>query len=285
VVYVGSFDTYVYALNASNGSVKWKQNYTTHAMDSSPVVVNGVLYFCYEDGSVWAVNASTGVPNWVFNTFGSVDTSPAVWNGEVFVNVSGGLLALRATDGSELWDVTSGTIQGTPVVAAGKVYVGEDESFFAVNASNGNSDWEFDLGSLDVFQATPAVANGRVYAPATDDHLYVLNSYQGSLEWMLSTHGALASPAIANGVTYVGGADGTVYALDASTGSVLWTASTGGAITSSPAVANGKVYVAAGDGKVYAYALPVPPPSVARPSPAQLVPDRSLRSQGSMSNR
>ncbi len=43
VVYVGSSDDNVYALNASTGALLWK--YTTgNYVDSSPAVANGVVY-------------------------------------------------------------------------------------------------------------------------------------------------------------------------------------------------------------------------------------------------
>jgi outer membrane protein assembly factor BamB len=53
VVYVGSDDHNVYALNASTGALLWQ--YTTGgAVESSPAVANGVVYTGSDDGSVYA---------------------------------------------------------------------------------------------------------------------------------------------------------------------------------------------------------------------------------------
>jgi len=53
VVYVGSFDNNVYALNAKTGAKLW--SYTTGSyVWSSPVVVNGTVYVGSYDGNVYA---------------------------------------------------------------------------------------------------------------------------------------------------------------------------------------------------------------------------------------
>ena len=50
VVYVGSYDGKVYALNAATGALEW--SYATGSEeDSSPVVVNGVVYVGFYYGS------------------------------------------------------------------------------------------------------------------------------------------------------------------------------------------------------------------------------------------
>ncbi len=54
VVYVGSNDDNVYALNAGTGALLWK--YTTRGQIdfSSPSVANGVVYVASLDGNVYA---------------------------------------------------------------------------------------------------------------------------------------------------------------------------------------------------------------------------------------
>jgi eukaryotic-like serine/threonine-protein kinase len=53
VVYVGSYDYNVYALNARTGAKLW--SYTTgYIVDSAPAVSNGVVYFGSADGNVYA---------------------------------------------------------------------------------------------------------------------------------------------------------------------------------------------------------------------------------------
>jgi glucose dehydrogenase len=59
VVYVGSGDYDVYALNASTGALLW--SYTTGSyVDSSPTVANGVVYVGSEDGNIYAFGLPHG---------------------------------------------------------------------------------------------------------------------------------------------------------------------------------------------------------------------------------
>ena len=77
VVYVGSDDGNVYALNAATGARLW--SYTTGAyVESSPAVANGVVYVGSDDGNVYALNAATGAKLWSYSIGGIVWSSPAV---------------------------------------------------------------------------------------------------------------------------------------------------------------------------------------------------------------
>ena len=57
VVYFGSFDNGVYALNASNGTILWSF-YTNGLVYSSPAVANGVVYVGSDDKNVYALDVS-----------------------------------------------------------------------------------------------------------------------------------------------------------------------------------------------------------------------------------
>ena len=62
MVYVGSDDHYVYALNAATGAYIWSYK-TGGSIDSSPAVANGIVYIGSEDHKVYALNAATGIKN------------------------------------------------------------------------------------------------------------------------------------------------------------------------------------------------------------------------------
>jgi outer membrane protein assembly factor BamB len=84
MVYVGSYDHKIYALNASNGNPLW--NYTTGgAVASSPAVAGGVVFVGSYDGNVYALNASNGNLIWNYRTSDMVVSSPAAAGGVVFV--------------------------------------------------------------------------------------------------------------------------------------------------------------------------------------------------------
>jgi outer membrane protein assembly factor BamB len=252
VVYVGSDDDNVYALNAITGAKLWSFT-TANRVVSAPAVANGVVYVGSYDDNVYALNASTGAKLWSFTTGDYVLSSPTVANGVVYVgSYDDNVYALNASTGAKLWSFTTGNgVFSAPAVANGVVYVGSgDENVYALNASTGARLWSFAAGGP---VESPAVANGVVYVGSWDDNVYALNASTGAKLWSFTTGNVvLSSPAVANDVVYVGSYDGNVYALNASTGAKLWSFTTGNGVSSSPAVANGVVYVGSDDGNVYA---------------------------------
>ena len=99
VVYVGSYDGYVYALNAATGAKLWSF-LTGGEVFSSPAVANGVVYVGSEDNNVYALNATTGAKLWNYTTGNGVDSSPAVANGVVYAaSYDGNLYAFRLAGG------------------------------------------------------------------------------------------------------------------------------------------------------------------------------------------
>jgi outer membrane protein assembly factor BamB len=60
VVYVGSNDGFLYALNAGTGARLWSF-LTGASVTSSPTVANGVVYVGSNDGFLYAFNLAGGV--------------------------------------------------------------------------------------------------------------------------------------------------------------------------------------------------------------------------------
>src|ERR1700680_3487186 len=83
VVYVGSQDSNVYALNAETGAKLWSYNTAGIGVYSSPAVANGVVYVGTEDGNVYALDATTGAKLWSYPAGYAVFSSPTVANGVV----------------------------------------------------------------------------------------------------------------------------------------------------------------------------------------------------------
>jgi outer membrane protein assembly factor BamB len=86
VVYVGSWDGYVYALDVRSGALLWRYTAVGDEVHSSPAVANGVVYVASLDSNVYALNAKTGEKLWSFATACcGVESSPAVANGVVYI--------------------------------------------------------------------------------------------------------------------------------------------------------------------------------------------------------
>lgn len=63
VIYIGSYDKVVYALNASTGS-KLRGYATGDYLVSCPTVADGIVYIGSDDDTVYALNASVGSKVW-----------------------------------------------------------------------------------------------------------------------------------------------------------------------------------------------------------------------------
>ena len=139
VVYVGSFDHKLYALDSSSGNILWMAK-TDDLIWSSPAVADGNVYIGSGDFNVYAFNAKTGSLTWNVKTGGSVSSSPAVVKGVVYIGSGDSYVyALDASTGSLIWRAaTGGAINSSPAVVDGVVYIGsEDGNLYALDASTG----------------------------------------------------------------------------------------------------------------------------------------------------
>jgi outer membrane protein assembly factor BamB len=188
---------------------------------------------------------------WNYTTGDSVDSSPAVVGGLVYVgSCDDNVYCLNATTGAFVWSYTTGSmVDSSPAVVGGLVYVGSFDGYvYCLNATTGSLVWKYTTGAV---KSSPAVVGGLVYVGSFDDNVYCLNAATGAFVWKYTTvFFVSSSPAVVGGLVYVGCDDGNVYCLNAATGAFVWRYKTG-AVDSSPAVVGGLVYVGSCDDNVY----------------------------------
>jgi outer membrane protein assembly factor BamB len=213
---------HIVKLDAKTGKILWKHSLPGRA-ESSPVVVDGVVYFGCEDGDLYALHTSNGHVKWATALGGPVKSAPAYRGGVLYVGDYGGYMnAVIAKTGKLKWQ--SGSL-GPGFGASGQFY------------------------------STPAVAFGRVYAGNNDSRVYSFDISDGTLAWSYSTGGyAYSGPTVASTphsppTVYIGSFDGNIYALDAKDGSVRWSHSAGGQVVGSLSAVGETVYVAEFSGK------------------------------------
>jgi hypothetical protein len=173
VVYAGSADDSVYALNARTGAKLWSYA-TGGTVFSSPAVAKGVVYVGSYDNSVYALNAKTGAKLWSYPTGFQIYSSPAVANGTVYVgSFDGNLYALNAATGARLWSFAApGGFFSSPAVANGVVYAGaENGTTYALDAATGARLWSSGTGG----NSFPVVANGKVYVGSNNANVYAFD--------------------------------------------------------------------------------------------------------------
>jgi len=279
IVYFGSNDGKIYAVNADTGAEIWHVQ-TESFVQSSPAVVDGVVYAGSNDGRLFAINAKTGERIWTFRTPYTITASPAVAGGMVFFGADDSkIYALDALTGAERWEFTMGGQPGSSlVIVKGILYVGSyDRSLYALNAKDGKFRLHFDSFAIGT---GPAVRGSTVYFTNLTGSLFAIdgearnwpNEYQIKPFWtqLWAMHlapqppkvsGLLwgeklgirceSSPAILNNTLYAG-IDSRLVAYDLGSNSTLWTFKTGDEIATTPAIAGHVVYFGSDDGHVYA---------------------------------
>jgi outer membrane protein assembly factor BamB len=248
VVYVGSNDGSLYALNAATGKLLWSYA-TGGAVTSGPAVANNRVFVYSTGGVFYALNATTGALLWKRSIGANSDSSPVTSGNNVYVGTyyDGSLDAFNQATGAMLWNYPTRGPLDSPAVANGIVYVGsQDGNMYAVNASTGAKAWTTPTGPI--VGASPALTGGQVYIGTNDGNFYELNAANGSVTHSVKPDGSpiRTSPAIGGGLVYIGTDYGRVCALLPSTLAVKWQASTGYSLRSSPALANGVLFIGAG---------------------------------------
>ena len=74
-VYVGSYDDFIYCLNASTGSKIWDYE-TGSDIVSSPAIAGGKVYIGSDDNHIYCLDADTGAQIWNYTTSGAGHSSP-----------------------------------------------------------------------------------------------------------------------------------------------------------------------------------------------------------------
>jgi outer membrane protein assembly factor BamB len=182
------------------GRLLWRFQ-TEGGIRTSPVLLNGLLYFGSNDGRVYAIDAGNGEPRWSFET--------------------------------------GGAVRSTPTVSDGLVVFGSDDGYvYCVSADTGELQWRFLVGRFELTGArtndefltrktvtsSPLVVEGIVYIGSNDETMHAIDLTTGIERWNANFRGATVSaPAYADGVIY-SGTEAGVTALDALTGATLWEA-------------------------------------------------------------
>ena len=156
-----------------------------------PLLSMVYVFIGSSDGFLYALEASSGVKKWSFQTAGKVSSSPAVLQGVVYVGSEDGqVYALSDTTGEKVWEYPVGSpVFSSPSIADGVAYIGAYGSsmVLALDASNGSLIWDYQSGM--VF-ASPSIANGVVYIGTYDNNLYAFgtpDTTSPSIQYALTT--------------------------------------------------------------------------------------------------
>jgi outer membrane protein assembly factor BamB len=279
-VYVGSDESFFYAIGRNSGEVNWKSEIkgTSNGIHGSPAVgPDGRVYIGAYDGGVYAFDGESGERHWSYKLGFQIGSSPVYVSshGRVYTsherdeNGGGFVTGLDARDGDEIWvrSIRAHAHSSVAIdVSRDKLFVGDNLAILhAYDLQSGKRVWRHQLEQTSENQSdiktTPMVVEdkGLVVFGAWSGKVHALRVSDGFEEWALNVDAwVMGSAAYAPGLetVYVGslGPTNSLHAIDVNTGEELWRFETGGSVMSSPAVDGDEstVVVGSGDGNLYA---------------------------------
>jgi outer membrane protein assembly factor BamB/tRNA A-37 threonylcarbamoyl transferase component Bud32 len=128
VVYFGSLDSSLYALDGRAGWVIWRFRMGKGSI-SSPHLAENILFIGAADGFIYAVDTRTSKEVWRFRTDHQVSGSPVVYKDSLYCGSADGFLyCLEYRTGRLRWKFkTQGAITSAPLVYDDVVYVGSTD--------------------------------------------------------------------------------------------------------------------------------------------------------------
>lgn len=228
-IFVGSFEpATVQALDRATGRRLWTLR-AGGPVESSPVVVDGIVYATSKDRRVYALDEATGRVRWAFRTGGEVKDSPSVNDGMVYVgNYAAEVFALDARTGRVRWRRAVGGVRGDRIYAS--IPIGRTLVFAATvrgaihafDARNGETRWQTEIPGY--VYATPALSDGRLFVGNYQGEIHAFDTRSGRSLWKRTLGGTFSgSPTVIGRNVYVSSLSGTrTWALDARTGRTRW---------------------------------------------------------------
>jgi len=276
LVFVGSYDSYLHAVDAVSGKGVWKAKTAEKPLSkwgspgwllSSPAVVDGIVFVGGVDQHLHALEAKTGDEVWKFKTESPICSSPAIADGMVCVGSQDhNLYAFEAKTGKLLWKAqTGGPVNSSPAIAQAQVYVGSYDGYlYAFNSKTGKEIWKYKTERKNTVHckivSSPLVctSKGVVYVGSFDEHLHAINTTTGKMIWKYKAGAYInCSPALFQDKIYVCAAESNYHAqmtaLDPK-GQPIWQTVLKEirlTVYASPAISDGKIYMACKDKHVY----------------------------------
>ncbi len=277
IVYFGSGDSCLYAIDVRTGNEKWRFK-TNGAVHSSPTIINGIVYFTSRDECLYTVDAQNGKMHSKFQTdatlpypwgFDYILSSPLVIDGVAYFGSGDGhLYALDIRTGKEKWKFDTQTlVRSSPALVDKTIYFGDMKGYlYAVDAETGAEKWRFATEGVKLNPAefgfdrcaivsSPSISGDVAVFGGRDGFLYAVNRQTGKEKWRFDHEisWVISSPAIFNETVYTGTSDGRfVQAVDLNTGKEKWRFKATETVWSSPTICDSLVYFGDGGGNVFA---------------------------------
>lgn len=217
----GIGDAALCALDASEGSVRWRTELEGDGLSKTPAVGPDAVYVPDGTRRLLALDRATGAIRWTVEDFDAQVRTPAVAGDRLYVGTGNHVRSLTL-DGETVWRSNAIATSGSIAVDGERVYASAENTLTAVDVDGGDQVW---TAGGDVPRTLalgpPAVDDGAVYVgrqgDRTDDGpegaVVAFDAESGAERWRVATRGIPAG----EGGPYAGTreqlavGDGTVF--------------------------------------------------------------------------
>ena len=187
---------------------------------------------------------------WTYEAGGAITSSPVVVDGRVYFGADDyHVHCIDAETGERIWAfATEDIIEAPPLVLDGGVYIGSSDFFFyALDAETGALRWKYEtddkiLGGANFVRTDEGL---RILVGSYDTNLYCFDADSGEKLWAYSTDNYVnGTPAVQDGKAIFGGCDAVMHVVDTTTGEAATRVELGSEchVAGSVALAGGRVY-------------------------------------------
>ena len=194
MVYFGSSDAHIYALDLASGEPVWSYK-TGASVHSSPAIWENSVVVGSWDSKVYSLNAHTGRENWSYTT--GRDTAQYIWHG----------------------------VQASPSVEDGIAYIGSrDAKFYAFDVETGDTLWTNNNFNRSWMPSSASIGDTKIYTGSSDSFsFFSLDKKTGKIDYAIKTKAyTFSSPAIDSEMAYIGSANGRLYGIGLKDGAIKW---------------------------------------------------------------
>ena len=240
LVYVVARDSTAWALDVTNGRIRWQQTGTpstaNFASGAAPAVTDTIAIFPFPSGEVVATFPEGGLQRWSSVISGErlgravslvtdIGGDPVIDGNRVYVgNFGGRVVALDIIDGSRIWTAPEGAVSPVWPVGDAVFLINDLNELVRLDAASGAPVWRV---ALPTFGDKPTARQRSVFA------------HRG--------------PVLAGGRLIVASSDGLIRQFDPTSGAALASLDIPGGAATNPVVAGQTLYIVSKTGQLHAF--------------------------------
>ncbi len=204
--------------------VIWKRTFENGGFESTPIIVDGVVYVGCYDGNFYALRLDTGETIWHFPTELGFNAPAAYRDGRIYVgDTEGRFFCLDAATGEPLKAYpTNAEINAAANFYEDSVIFGsQDASLYRLRLESLELVWKFTID--DMIQCAPTIVENLGFIAGCDGRLHIVNLDTGMGENAVDIYGqSNATPSVMGDLAYGGTHAETFLAVDWRRAQIVW---------------------------------------------------------------